>query len=115
MKIHHGILAMAAMATFGLAGMGYAADMSDDQTNRMDKQQQQGIQKESELGLKGKTGDGKSDTMNEDRSPVGAGSVGEDTKGGAGPSGTKGLPSTKAPGYEGADKERGRAPTAGGH
>ena len=75
MKIHHGILAMAAMATFGLAGMTYAADMSDDQTNRMDKQQQQGIQKESELGLKGKTGDGKSETMNEDRSPVGAGSM----------------------------------------
>jgi hypothetical protein len=118
MKPFMGLMALAAIATFGIAGSVYAADsMSEqgqqDQQDQMEKQQPQDIQKDSELGMKEKPSSEESSQKHERQ--LGAGSMGEDSKGGAGPSGTKGLPPGKAPGLEGANKEPGRAPTAGGH
>ena len=112
MKPFMGLMALAAIATFGIAGSVYAADMTSDQ-GQMEKQQQQGIQHESEPGLKEKSSD--SMAPKGERRELGAGPMGEESKGGSGQSGTKGLPPGKAPGFEGADKEPGRSPTAGGH
>lgn len=115
MKPFTGLMALAAVATFGIAGSVYAADSMTEQgqQDQMEKQQQQDIQKDSELGMKEQSSTEGSSQKQERQ--LGAGSMGEDTKGGAGPSGTKGLPPGKAPGFEGANKEPGRAPTAGGH
>ncbi len=114
MKPYTGLMALAAIATFGIAGSTYAADSMPEQgqQGQMEMQQQQDIQKDSELGMKEKASD---KTTQKQERQLGAGSMGEDSKGGAGPSGTKGLPPGKAPGFEGANKEPGRAPTAGGH
>lgn len=111
MKFYQGVLVLTAVAAIGFAATTYAADTHD---NKMQKQQQ-GIHKDSELGMKDTAKEGKSQRANEDRNQLGGGSLGEDSKGGAGPSGPKGLPAGKAPGFEGADREPGRAPTAGGH
>jgi hypothetical protein len=113
-----GLMVLAAIATFGIAGSVYAADSMSaqdqvGQQDQMEKQQQQDIQKDSELGMKEKPSSEGSSQKHERQ--LGAGSMGEDSKGGAGPSGTKGLPPGKAPGFEGANKEPGRAPTAGSH
>jgi hypothetical protein len=118
MKPFTGLMALAAIATFGMAGSVYAADSMSEQgqlgqQDQMEKQQQQDIQKDSELGMKEKSSSDGSSQKHERQ--LGAGSMGDDSKGGAGPSGTKGLPSGNAPGFEGANKEPGRAPTAGGH
>lgn len=115
MKPFTGLMALAAVATFGIAGSVYAADSMTEQgqQDQMEKQQQQDIQKDSELGMKEQSSTEGSSQKQERQ--LGAGSMGEDSKGGAGPSGTKGLPPGKAPGFEGANKEPGRAPTAGGH
>jgi hypothetical protein len=120
MKPFMGLMAWTAIATFGIAGSVYAADSMSEQDqgqvgqqDQMEKQQQQDIQKDSELGMKEKSSSDGSSQKHERQ--LGAGSMGEDSKGGAGPSGTKGLPPGKAPGFEGANKEPGRAPTAGGH
>jgi hypothetical protein len=115
MKPFTGLMALAAVATLGIAGSVYAADSMTEQgqQDQMGKQQQQDIQKDSELGMKEQSSTEGSSQKQERQ--LGAGSMGEDSKGGAGPSGTKGLPPGKAPGFEGANKEPGRAPTAGGH
>ncbi|MBA2251941.1 MAG: hypothetical protein H0W13_04425 [Nitrospirales bacterium] len=121
MKPFMSLMALATIATFGIAGSVYAADSMSQQDqqgqlgqqDQMEKQQQQDIQKDSELGMKEKSSSDASSQKHERQ--FGAGSMGEDSKGGAGPSGTKGLPPDKAPGFEGANKEPGRAPTAGGH
>lgn len=56
----------------------------------MEKQQQQGIQHESETGLKEKSSD--SMAPQGERRELGAGPMGEESKGGSGQNGTKGLP-----------------------
>lgn len=115
MRSYMGMMALAAMALFGMAGIVDAANsMSEEgQQNQMEKQRPQDLQKDSELGMQEKSST--DETAKQGERQMGAGSMGEDSKGGAGPSGTKGLPPGKAPGFEGADKELGRAPTAGGH
>ena len=115
MKAFGGLIALAAVATFGVAGSVYAAESMSEQgqQDQMEKQQPQDIQKDSELGIKEQSSSDGSSQKHERQ--LGAGSLGEDSKGGAGPSGTKGLPPGKAPGFEGANKEPGRAPTTGGH
>lgn len=99
----------AATAMLGIVGTLRAADSMSGQgrqgQSQMEKQQSQGLQKESELGLKGKSSEGQSE-----RRELGAGPMGEESKGGAGQSGTKGLPPGPAPGFEGAGKEPGRGP-----
>ena len=103
MKPYMGMIVYAAVAIFGVASTLYAADTMSGQGG-MEKQQQ---------GMKGKS----SDTMapKGERRELGAGPMGEESKGGSGQSGTKGLPPGQAPGFEGAGKESGRAPTMGGH
>ncbi len=119
MRSYMGMMALAAIALFGIAGTVDAADsMSDSmskggQQDQMEKQRPQDLQKDSELGMQEKSSS--EETAKQGERQMGAGSMGEDSKGGAGPSGTKGLPPGNAPGFEGADKELGRAPTAGGH
>jgi hypothetical protein len=49
-----------------------------------------------------------------DQEPKAGGPMGETETGGAGPSGPSSLPPGKAPGFEGAAKEKGRGPTEGG-
>ena len=122
MKPFMGLMAFATIATFGIAGSVYAADSmsgqgqhdQQGQQDQMEKQQQQDVQKDSELGMKEEKSPSDGSAQKHERQ-MGAGSMGEDSKGGAGPSGTKGLPPGKAPGFEGANKEPGRAPTAEGH
>lgn len=115
MKPFMALMALALTATFCMAGNVDAANSMSEQgqQDQMEKQQQQDIQKDSELGMKEKSSSEGSSQKHERE--LGAGSMGEDSRGGAGPSGTKGLPPDKAPGFEGANKEPGRAPTAGGH
>jgi hypothetical protein len=112
MRPFTGLMALAAIATFGIVGNLEAADRMSDQ-GQMEKQQQQDIQHESEMGLKEKSSE--SMAPKGERRELGAGPLGEESKGGPGQSGTKGLPPGKAPGHEGASKEPGHAPTAGGH
>jgi hypothetical protein len=112
MRPFTGLMALAAIATFGIVGNVDAADTMSDQ-GQMEKQQQQGIQQESEMGLKEKSSE--SMAPKGEQRELGAGPMGEESKGGSGQSGTKGLPPSKAPGFEGGNKEPGRAPTAGGH
>ncbi|WP_447985664.1 hypothetical protein [Nitrospira sp. Nam74] len=115
MKGFGSLIALAAAATFGVAGSVYAAESMSEQgqQDQMEKQQPQDIQKDSELGMKEQSLSTGSSQKHERQ--LGAGSLGEDSKGGAGPSGTKGLPPGKAPGFEGANKDPERAPNAGGH
>jgi hypothetical protein len=108
------MMALAAMALFGIAGTVDAADSMSDQgrQDQTEKQRPQDLQKDSELGIQEKSSS--EETAKQGERQMGVGSMGEDSKGGAGPSGTKGLPPGNAPGFEGANKELGRAPTAGG-
>jgi hypothetical protein len=105
MKPSMSMIAWTAVLVLGGSGSLYAADS-------MSGKGQQG-HKDSESGLKGKSSDGMASQG--ERRELGAGPMGEESKGGSGQSGTKGLPPGKAPGFEGANKEPGRAPTAGGH
>lgn len=63
--------------------------------------------KKGQMEKEKKTGKGK-------KEPNAGGPMGESDTGGAGPSGPAPLPPGKAPGFEGAGKDKSRGPTAGG-
>jgi hypothetical protein len=98
-----GILAFVLM--FGTSTYAVAADQSSGGMGQ-DKGAKSSTNKE-----KSKQGKPKS---NQDSTSSSVGPHGEAEQGGAGPSGPAPLPPGKAPGFEGAGKEKGRGPTEGG-
>ena len=119
MKVSLGAAALtAAIALFGGTIPSYAADQSmSEQTGSMrsddvkagSEQQKQ----DSELGL-GKSRDENFGMPKEERRQMESGPMGEEKKGGEGPSGPKGVPSGPAPQFEGSGQRTpGQSPTGG--
>ena len=71
-------------------------------------------QSSQEKGMKSDKGKGKGTGQKSSKEPNAGGPMGETETGGAGPSGPAPLPPGKAPGFEGAGKDKSKSPTSGG-
>ena len=119
-RISLGVAALAAATALTLGTVSsYAADQSmSDQGGSMqpgdikgDGEQQK---HDSELGLGKSQDDNFGGMPKEQRREMDSGPMGEETKGGAGPSGPKGVPPGPAPQFEGSGQPTpGQSPTGG--
>jgi hypothetical protein len=118
MKISLGVAALAAVFALGTV-TSYAAEPSmseqggqmqpGDITGSGEQQKHDG-----ELGLEKSRDDNFGSMPKEQRRGRESGPMGEETKGGAGPSGPKGVPPGPAPQFEGSgQQEPGKSPTGG--
>ena len=71
-------------------------------------------QSSQEKGMKGDKGKSKGTSQKSQKEPNAGGPMGETETGGSGPSGPAPLPPGKAPGFEGAGKDKGKGPEMGG-
>jgi hypothetical protein len=119
MRISLGVVALAAMFALGTI-MSYAAEpsMSEEQGGQMQPGDITGSgeqqKHDSELGLEKGQDDNFGGMPKEQRRGMESGPMGEETKGGAGPSGPKGVPPGPAPQFEGSGQQKpGQSPTGG--
>lgn len=92
-----GIVALTLVFGMGTVSVSWADDQAGGQAKAKKRQMDKGKGKDQSK-----------------KEPNAGGPMGESDTGGAGPSGPAPLPPGKAPGFEGAGKDKSRSPSAGG-